>query len=97
MIINTSSNIKKRCGNPVKKNTIHSPQDTPFLGQDSIKAGARAVHHRLAVQTQSSENKDAEVHGMDIKVDTIQTMTNIPECISIPQIQQETTQDDHLQ
>ena len=43
------------------------------------------------------ENKDADIHGMDIKVNTIQIMTNIPECISIPQIQQATAQDDHLQ
>ena len=44
-----------------------------------------------------TENKDAEIHGMDIKVDTIQTKINIPECMSILQIQQATAQDEHLQ
>ena len=44
-----------------------------------------------------TENRDAEIHGIDIKVDAIQIMTNIQECMSIPQIQQVTTQDDQLQ
>ena len=42
--------FKIRCGNTVTKNTMHSPQDTPILGQDSIQAGTRAVHHRFALQ-----------------------------------------------
>ena len=44
-----------------------------------------------------TENKDAEIHGMDIKVDAIQTTTNIPECMSIPQILQAIMQDKNLQ
>ena len=31
-----------------------------------------------------TENKDAEIHGMDIKVDAIQMMANIPEYMSNP-------------
>ena len=34
---------------------------------------------------------------MDIRIDTIQSVTDIPECISISQIQQASTQDYHLQ
>ena len=34
---------------------------------------------------------------MDIRIDTIQSTTNIPECIFISQIQQASVQDDHLQ
>ena len=34
---------------------------------------------------------------MDIRIDTIQSMTDIPECISIPQIHQASVQDEHLQ
>ena len=34
---------------------------------------------------------------MDIRVDAIQSMTNIPECMSISQIQQASIQDEHLQ
>ena len=43
-----------------------------------------------------TENKDAEIHGMDIKVDAIQTTTNIPECMSMWQIHKATAQDDNL-
>ena len=43
------------------------------------------------------EDKATQIHCMDIKVDAIQTKTNILECISILQIQQATAQDDHLQ
>ena len=34
---------------------------------------------------------------MDIKVDAIQSATDIPECISISQIQHRTEKDEHLQ
>ena len=34
---------------------------------------------------------------MNIRVDTIQSMTDIQECMSISQIQQKTVQDEHLQ
>ena len=34
---------------------------------------------------------------MDIRVDAIQSMTDIPECMSILQIQQATAKDEHLQ
>ena len=34
---------------------------------------------------------------MDIRVDTIQSMTDSPECMSISQIQQAMMQDEHLQ
>ena len=34
---------------------------------------------------------------MDIRIDTIQSVTDIPECMSISQLQQTSTQDDHLQ
>ena len=34
---------------------------------------------------------------MDIRVDAIQSMTDIPECMSILQIQQATALDEHLQ
>ena len=43
------------------------------------------------------ENKDEEIHGMDVRVDAIQTSMSIPECMSIAQIQQVTVQDEHLQ
>ena len=43
------------------------------------------------------ENKDEEIHGMDIRVDAIQISMTVPECMSIQQIQQATAQDELLQ
>ena len=44
-----------------------------------------------------TENKDEEIHSMDIRVGAIQMSINVPECMSIQQIQQETAQDEYLQ
>ena len=43
------------------------------------------------------ENKDKEIHGMDVRVDAIQISTNGPEYMSIQNIQQATAKDKHLQ
>ena len=60
---------------------MHSPQDTPTFGLDIMQAWTRSFHHRSVSRHNHTENKDAEIHGMDIKVDTIQTMTNILKCM----------------
>ena len=39
------------------------------------------------------ENKDEPIQGMGIRVDAIQSMTDIPECMSTSQIQQAMVQD----
>ena len=44
-----------------------------------------------------TENKDAEILGKQLHIDTIQTTTNIPDGITVQQFQQVTSQDDHLQ
>ena len=43
------------------------------------------------------EGKDKPIKGMDIQVDAIQSATDVPECISVAEIQQGSVQDDHLQ
>ena len=43
------------------------------------------------------ENKDEPIQNMDVRVDAIQSMTDVPECMSISQIQQAMAQDGHLQ
>ena len=43
------------------------------------------------------ELKDKPIKDMDIRIDTIQSMTDILECVSISQIQQTSAQDEHLQ
>ena len=41
------------------------------------------------------EGKDKPIKDMDIRIDTIQSMTDIPECMSMSQIQQASAWDDH--
>ena len=43
------------------------------------------------------ESKDKPIKDMDIRIDAIQNATDIPECVSILQIQQASAQDNHLQ
>ena len=43
------------------------------------------------------ENKDAEIPGMQLNIDAIETMTDIPDCMTMQQLQQATSKDDHLQ
>ena len=43
------------------------------------------------------ENKDEEVPGMQINIDVIQTTTNIPDHMTIHELQQAMSQDEHLQ
>ena len=47
-------------------------------------------------QHNNEEGKDKPIKDMDIRIDPIQSATDIPECMSIAQIQQASTQDDHL-
>ena len=48
-------------------------------------------------QHKQREGKDKLIKDMDIRIDAIQSMTDIPECVSMSQIQQASTQDEHLQ
>ena len=48
-------------------------------------------------QHNHEEGKDKPIKDMDIRIDAIQSVTDIPECVSISQIQQASVQDDHLQ
>ena len=43
------------------------------------------------------EGKDKPIKDMDIRIDAIQSTTDIPECMSMSQIQQASAQDEHLQ
>ena len=59
-------------------------------GQDLFKADwlSRQNH---------KQNKDKEIPGVQVNVDALQTTTNIPHSMMIQQLQQATSQDDHLQ
>ena len=44
-----------------------------------------------------TEGKDKPIKGMDVQVDTIQAVTEMPECVSVAEIQQASSIDNHLQ
>ena len=48
-------------------------------------------------QHNHNENKDKEIIGMQISINTIQSTTNIPEHMTMHVLQQATSQDQHLQ
>ena len=43
------------------------------------------------------EDKDEERERMQVNINNIETSTNIPECMTIHELQHETDQDNHLQ
>ena len=45
----------------------------------------------------NEEGKDKPIKDMDIRIDAIQSATDIPECVSTSQIQQATAQNENLQ
>ena len=42
------------------------------------------------------ENKDREIPCVQLNIDAIQTITNIPHCLTINELQQATSQGEHL-
>ena len=52
---------------------------------------------KIKLSKKVKEDKDEPIQDMDIRVDTIQSIAEIPKCMSILQIQQTTAQDEHLQ
>ena len=61
------------------------------------KPGPRIFIAEWLSQCNHMEGKDKPIKDVDIRIDAIQSVIDIPECISILQIQQASTQDDHLQ
>ena len=61
------------------------------------KAGSEIFIADWLSQHNHAEGKDKPIKDMDIRIDTIQKVTTIPECVSISQIQQATAQDNHFQ
>ena len=64
---------------------------TLFLPGPEIFIADCLSHHN------HKEDKDKPIRDMDVWVDTLQSMTDIPECMSISHIQQMTAQNEHLQ
>ena len=76
---------------------MNSSQNTPRWSQNHIQTWTVSFHCRMALQTKPQGKKDVEIPGMQLIIDAIQTMINIPDCTIIQQLQQVTSQDEHLQ
>ena len=61
------------------------------------KPGLKIVIADWLCQHNHQEGKEKPIKDMDIRTDLIQSMTDIPECMSISQIHQASAQDDHIQ
>ena len=87
--------FKKRCSHTVTH--MHIVKIHQYSIQIIYKPGPKIfIADRLSWHTHM-EGKDKPIKGMDIRIDVIQSVTDIPECMSISQIQQASAQDDHLQ
>ena len=61
------------------------------------KPGTEIFIANWLLQHNHAEGKDKPIKDVDIRIDAIQSVANIPECVSVSEIQQASTQDDHLQ
>ena len=77
--------------------TVHTIKNPPIQGPDHIQTWPWDFHCRLAVRHNHKEGKDKPIKGMDVQVDMIQTTTDMPECVSMAEIQQASSLDNHLE
>ena len=76
---------------------VNTSKNSPVQGANPIQTRAKIFIADCLSLHNHVENKDKAIQGMDINVDAIGVMTDVPECMSISQIQQGTVQDEHLQ
>ena len=87
--------FKKRCSDPVTMNPANASENSSIQGLNSIQTGPEIFIADWLSCPNHKEITDEAIHGMDIKVDAVQIMTSVPECIW--QVHQATLQDKHLQ
>ena len=76
---------------------MHATQNSSIKNQNNLQTWTRSVHRRLTVKTKPKENKDDDIPDMKINFDAIHITTDIPNYMTIQEIQQVMTKDDHLQ
>ena len=82
--------------NTITKNTANNPQNTP-IQRIIYKPGPDLFMADWLSRQNCEENKDEEITGRQANINTIQTTTNIPECMMIHELQQAMSQDNNLQ
>ena len=93
----TCSYVQKRCGHSITVYTMYHVKISPIYGPDLIQTWPRNFHCRLAIKKNHVEGKDKPIKDMDVWVDAIQSSVDMPECISIEEIQHVSSTDVHLQ
>ena len=72
-------------------------QNTPIQSQNHIKTGPDLFIADWLSRQNHKENKDAEIPGMQLNINAIQTTLNITDCMTIQKLPQATSQDEYLQ
>ena len=76
-----------------RESKTDSTQNAPVKSPNHIQVWARFVHIRDCLLGQNQkENNDAEIPGMQSKINTIQTTTNITDCVTVHELQRATSQ-----
>ena len=92
----TGGNFQERCGNIITKTTVNTPQNTPIVKIIHEPGPDLLISDWLSRQNNKAD-KDEVIAGMQVNVNTVETATNIPECMMIHELQHETALDSHLQ
>ena len=89
--------LKKRWNNALLENPVHHLANPSVQDNYNIQTRAKIFYADWLSHHNNKENRDEVINGLDSRVDAVQVVTDVPECMSMQQIQQATKQDDHLQ
>ena len=78
--------LKKKCGNTIIVHTMHSSKNHQYRVQIIYKPGLEIFIADWLSQHNHEQGKDKLIKDMDIRIDAIQSVTDILECILISQI-----------
>ena len=89
--------VQKRHSLIITVHTVHNAKNSPIQGPDYIQPGPEIFIADWLLRHNHAEGKDKAIKGMDVWVDAIQNAMDMPECMSMAEIQHALSQDDHLQ
>ena len=93
----TGSYVLKGCGHTVTMYTMHTVKIHQYRVQIIYKPGPEIFIAVWLSRNNHIKGKDKPIYNMDVGVDAIQSSIDMPECVSMEEIWQPSSQDDHLQ
>ena len=93
----SSGYVQKGHGHTVAAYTAHTTKNSSIWGPIIYKPGPEIFIADWLLRNNRVEGKNKPIKDMDIWVDTIQNSIDMPECISMAEMQQASSQNDHLQ